>query len=770
MNAKEILDNIRAAIYLRKQEKKSIEKLLLTCSYPEKIVDKLNENQLSYLDKRIYLRKIDGYYNLYDYILKTKNILPKKEDYQERELAIAWIMNRKRFFDDDYSNELLLDSLPDGTRVIDFALEKNMFLLSSPRIDNIEVAKIFIEKGCYKCLENCTSDIYDEPVNENETLLECMIKHGTIPNIRFIKKKEDSFSLLMNTREQEDCLLKKLKNGKTILESLLASDLPFLFQLNQYEYEREKETWRQIIEICYYARKMDKLIDLPEVALDMDITINKNRRIKVIDLFEMSGVSPNINFTITKGSIVEYLVIKKDFSTLCNLATPKILGEYKITEDSNAIDFMISILVTEDKVAPSLDLNDKSPCLRDLTAILLYAGKMTPEISLTYAKYGYYIPATKSTLELGIASGDQMDRYLYKSIEVSQDNESEALVNQFRETYKDEKCNQEVVDLIIASFLESFAMDRSNATRDLQALIDIKKQNPSFVLEYDLNSGASFCPPSSSIINYGGHIKINNKYNQCALNHEWGHAIHYIYGGNELPPDIEKLLPYDGHVFFQDTTTYQKTYEIFVELDEEAKSLNEEQAIEQDFLRFIEISKGGIDKYKEEIRAEFNELFGTPKILLEAINNGNYSREVLFALGQAYFENEMGPKEEIIENYVRARIKAEYEIFKEKKYRQNNTEFLCYENFIDAYLGGALGTHMKYEKTHAPSSTHNTRYFQTKQIQFQELFANYVELRKMPSPKREKYMTKIKERTSVELLEALENYYLSLTKEQRKKL
>lgn len=770
MKPREILDNFRVAIYLRKKEQKNIERLLLTCSNPERIVDKLDEYNLFlfHLDKRIYLRKIEGYYNLYDYMLKKGPIHPKPEDWVEKELVIAWIMNKKTFPNENYSNELLLDYLPDGTRIIDFALENNMFSFYPPHINNIEVAKIFATKGKYEFLENCVSAIYDEPINEKETVLECMIKHRIIPNIKFIKSKEESLFHFFNSIEKEDCLFKKLQNGKTVLETLLASDLPFMFQFNQFTYEQEKDTWRRIIETCYYRNKLDKLSDLPEVALDMDILTQEERTIKTIDLLDWDNISPNIKFRITKGSIVKYLVLKKDFLTLCNLATPEILGDYELVEGANALDFMISTLISENRIVPSLEEN--SFCLRDATSILVRDGKITPKISLTYAKFGFYLPTTKPNIELGITSSDQIEKYLYKSVVISPDKDSEALVNQFREIYNDEKSSPEVVELIIASFLESFATDRQNATRDLQALIDIKKLNPSFQLEYDLNDGASFCPPSSISDGFGGYLRVKNKYDQSTLDHEWGHAIHYIYGENKLPADIEKLLPYDCNYIFQDMNSYQTTYKLCCEMDEAAQTLNDEQEIEKDFLRFIEISKGGIEKYKEEIRAEFRELFGTAKILLEAINCGKYSNEVLLALSKAYFEHETNDKEKIIESYVTARIKAEYETFKKKKFVKNNTEFLCYENFLDAYLGGALGNHMQNVKTHAPSSTHNVLYFRTKEIQFQELFANYVELRKMPSPDREKYMAKIKERTSPELIDALENYYLSLTNEKRKTL
>ena len=66
----------------KKNDKKELEKYLISCHKPTEAIDKLSAFDLEGLSIEVYSRKTDGYYNLYDYILRTKNtnILAKQED------------------------------------------------------------------------------------------------------------------------------------------------------------------------------------------------------------------------------------------------------------------------------------------------------------------------------------------------------------------------------------------------------------------------------------------------------------------------------------------------------------------------------------------------------------------------------------------------------------------------------------------------------------------------------------------------------------------
>ena len=120
-------------------------------------------------------------------------------------------------------------------------------------------------------------------------------------------------------------------------------------------------------------------------------------------------------------------------------------------------------------------------------------------------------------------------------------------------------------------------------------------------------------------------------------------------------------------------------------------------------------------------------------------------------------------KEELLNLYVENRIKSEKKMFKEELYRKTNVEFLCYENFIDAYYQGGIYEYTRTlsqeerKEIKAPLCTHDRMYFIMQDgNQFNELYANYMELKK--SPKGAYYIEKLKEKTSHKLIELIEQY------------
>ena len=122
-----------------------------------------------------------------------------------------------------------------------------------------------------------------------------------------------------------------------------------------------------------------------------------------------------------------------------------------------------------------------------------------------------------------------------------------------------------------------------------------------------------------------------------------------------------------------------------------------------------------------------------------------------------------------INQYIDQRLKAEFEKFRKTKYTKDNELFLCYENVVDAYYGGALGrASEEVSDQKAPTCTHTFQYFIERNRQFQEMFANYVELKKEQNS--QEYIEKLKEKTSPELISAIEDYYKSICLKTKKKL
>ena len=104
-----------------KKSKEELEKYLLNCSNPKDVVDRLDASDLKELSIDVYAIKIPGYYNLYDYILKTKNtsILVNDSDINNPNIFIPWILNKKSVDYLKVTDELLMTILPNGEKIIE---------------------------------------------------------------------------------------------------------------------------------------------------------------------------------------------------------------------------------------------------------------------------------------------------------------------------------------------------------------------------------------------------------------------------------------------------------------------------------------------------------------------------------------------------------------------------------------------------------------------------------------------------------------------------
>ena len=330
--------------------------------------------------------------------------------------------------------------------------------------------------------------------------------------------------------------------------------------------------------------------------------------------------------------------------------------------------------------------------------------------------------------------------------------------------YGDDESNPEIIEDIISSFNETVLINEEETIRDMEALITYKEENKKFRIIYDPSSGSSFLAARDAISSEG-KIKIDKVHDIYSLTHEWGHLIHETYAEQKTPDNIKELIPYDYSFCWQNE---QEVHNLFKKVDEEAQELFQKDKIYQEFINFINQQKGSIELYKDEIRAEYKDLIGTDKILIEALKDETMSIHVKHSLVQALNDKakENFLANEYIEKYVEERLKAEFEKFAKISYEKNNSEFLCYENFIDAYYGGALGNASGHYNTNVPICTHNMEYFLSNpDRQFAEMFANFVELKKARIGS--KYIEKLKEKTSPELISAIEIYYKNLGLEKK---
>ncbi len=747
-----ILENIKNRAKLKKairdKEIEKINQILLTTNELVRHVDEVPDSFLRELDKDVLLRKVDGYLNLYDYLLKTRNVgFHAKELKKDVGLGLAYLLNRKYITTDECTDELLLTKLDNGL-ALDYAIENKVFITGAPVVRTIELAEEILKRKQYSLLENATIDVLRHEVEPGKTIFDVLIENKVIPRIKYIERKVFDLCRI----EPAPILFEKIRDGKTVIDLLLESDLPISFSANDPFFDNNKQDWGAIFIYCLLNKKLDRITEVPEDFLTMSVPIGENNAL-FVELFCSYDYMPRIIGMVKDPRVIKPLWLyyshnKLDCSKLVYQCDTNALLT-KINDNLKFIDCII-LQAIENNNIPSL------------ARTLYNIRKMTDEISLAFAKFGFFLAPLDMSQQLGLNKDDAIANYIFGNGISEVPIYYKELINRFKEAFSGTENDQVIIDSIVRSFNDSVIESPEESVRDIEALIELKRQKPDFKIVYNPKDGSYF---SESLLVDKYVLSVQNKDNLSALNHEWAHAIHSIYEGGKTPEEFEKLMPHpNDSQYFHDNIISIST--LFYKIDKEASEYINEESYEEAFKEFINDVKGGLKAYKQEIRDDYKRLIGSSEILIEAIKTDNYSQEVLEALADACFDKEKSITDESMEEYVEERIKAEFKQFKDTKYRRDNSEFLSYENFIDAYYCGYLGNMASFLPTSAPTCTHNTGYFMQKDKQFREMFANYVSLRKDPEGK--KFINRLKEHTSLELIDALENYYLSIGKSLNK--
>ena len=227
---------------------------------------------------------------------------------------------------------------------------------------------------------------------------------------------------------------------------------------------------------------------------------------------------------------------------------------------------------------------------------------------------------------------------------------------------------------------------------------------------------------------------------------------------------LEKLLP-----DIKDEKTKEACYNVALAITDSIYLYPRAFNYSRDFKKYIESRFGSIENYKDIMREEYKVWIGDYKILADYIFNNGYYAKTAEILGKAIYENRERYLEEwAIKTYVTERYLSEELEFVNKKLVNHYRELLIYENFMDAYYGGLLNTIYKTRiknRTHyLKSSTHSENYFRNNRSRIEEMFANFVELKKLVARKDDQpdsiyYLDMIRKSCGEEVYNGLELLY-----------
>ena len=751
INIPELITKQRIKFLAKKENKEKIIEYLLKCPNIKEALNYLDVKYLNGLDLAVYEMPIEGYINLYDYIINTKNAIvsPKEGFSKSRSIYIPLILKTGSLYNlSELTTEILLDKMPNGQTVLEYVLENDQtFDFSSHfKVDSLEVAKILYKNKKIQFLRECNGEVLLSKIDGDKTVLDILKENNYFPRIKYLKET-DKLNFDFNISPKNDILFEK-HDGKTILEILLAAGIEFDIELN--EYIDKPEEWLKIVTILTRYDQLKRIKDAPEAFLKTEIGTGENK-LKIVDYLKKDEL-PRLYGPIKDKDIILRYINAEKFDELLICISKESLP-IKISKNITILSFLMYRYV------------EAGNNIIDLVRSLYTNKLITQEVTVILAQYGIYLPSDYKK-KIGIKSDEDMFHYIYEEEDYSIDKEAELLIKEFKKVYSDDKSSKQIMDTAITSFKRTYQTDKELAIRDMTALINLKREHPNFKLVYNPAVGDSFLQPT-----YIGRelentcITLKTKYNIEVFNHELAHLVDYYLGEEKTPSKIKDILEVSKRA------DYLEISRVFKEINKEATELLlTEEEYEREFINFIYVKYGTIENYKRTIKSEFNQLLGSKELVLEALNDGNYSEEVMKAIVDSYFENEDDnvSKEQLVELYTETRIKAEKQIFKEELYRKSNVEFLCYENFIDAFYEGGLYEYTKLimredrDLIKAPMCTHDRMYFLLDgDKQFAELYANYMELKKSPNGKA--YIERLKEKTDKELIEFLEEYNKSLT-------
>ena len=313
--------------------------------------------------------------------------------------------------------------------------------------------------------------------------------------------------------------------------------------------------------------------------------------------------------------------------------------------------------------------------------------------------------------------------YLEKNI----DDEKQNLINQMRIIFlEDGRSDNEIIELACNAFKYSFVNNYKYTERDLNTLINIKINNPEFIL----------LKGTRSVFDNMGIIMIDKIYDVDTFNHELGHAIHWYATEDKIPDKFQReKIETDEEKFKEFIQSYLKTEKNTIEkLQQEKKDY---------YCENVEAQKDA-KEYRKRME----------RILEEAEENNLYEKEII-----DYLKNNITVEEEYKEYYNRV-TRQEFAYLYQEDYKTSIIDI------IDALKKGKIFDYgMSYDGLNRRIG-HGSDYFKRNEKVFTEIVAEYHEIIK--SPHREIGLKTLESIVGKEMIELLEEFNEELVVEPKK--
>ena len=451
INLSKIFLEKKLSYYTNKKNKLELEKYLLNCKNPKSVIDTLDIYSLCELDVKVYARPVEGFYNLYDYILKSKNepISAKTIDNNNPAIYIPWIMNRKTCPKTKITSDILLDKLPNGQIIAEYLIENNDFGINEIIVDTMDLAKILYQHEQYNTLANCTPNLYNQELFPGKTVLDFLKEKNILPNINYIDNNS-SFSDIYNNLFgdlMQNILLNKV-DGKTVLELLIDKDFSFNITFTN---EIKENDWQEITKILLAKKRLDLIKTVPQSYLQLQIENNQtNTNNKVFNRLYGEKLFPKIIGPINDPEIIMRYVRGGKTEEILNNITLEAFTQKVNSKNFTVLDFIL------------YDYILKKQSFKNVLMLLNNKHYLTPEVTVCLAKYNIFLPSNYQK-ETGLKNDSELIDYIYPKEKYDYDLKGAELIEDFYQAFNDKESNQNILDLVITSVKRSYNIDKDLA-------------------------------------------------------------------------------------------------------------------------------------------------------------------------------------------------------------------------------------------------------------------------------------------------------------------
>ena len=619
-----------------------------------------------------------------------------------------------------YSFAKLIDSKLslDNSRLLMDNFDMDKFTTSNKldilvNISDAEKQKLFIEKtGLFDSAEWKAKDVSRkisdlEVIKDSSVRQEYIAQSGILDNVKEYSASDIKRLLKMVDDENQYKIISELKLSESDMKDVLSnSSLECLKRL----YDNQKY---DILFLCD-TKKLLTQMDDSKTFLDAILEDVKSGKTKVSIkklLSSGSNVDTKVQYYITlaKHDMVDYA----DELSVSNLLNNK-----------NGTMLLTKLLDADEDLTVNKILSNKVKSNPQVATILKLRGLDTGKTKISFGTESYnddYIKRFNNSLGIGP---------IYQK--------GESLLNELQELFlNDGKSDKEIVESLIVGYRQGLIVDYDNCVKELQNLVNVKKQNLNKFYYIKEKDSGYFKPIT-------GSIYMDDAVADTSL-HETGHALHEYLAQTSTPENFMEIVEKakENPEFMKKVEEYYDYYSsvrnkvaitVRNEMDDYFKDYYTDERIE-DINYFLLKSRDELEQELFFLGMMDDELDAT---LIDIITKGMYTPEEYIETQKRIFRNQL---EDAI-------MRSEY------------GGLISIGDYIDRITDGAFqrGKLLKEDGTPMVGIYgHGFSYYFGTDHGFDEMVANFASMSKMPNAKENLQM--LKDIIGEEMYDMISSYY-----------